>query len=402
MLFLVVILVIGGFAVYVMTPAERKQLADRLLGLVHQTRHAAAQHRLRKDPFRDALLARTRWPLVAPAVAGVNVLLFLAMLVGAGSLSDPQTLVGWGANYGPRTTNAEWWRLVTSMFVHGGPIHLLVNLVVLLQLGLLLERLVGHLAFGGVYFAAGLFGGVVSLSASPLGVAIGGSAGLFGLYGLLVATAIWGLVRRSDLTLPLASAKPLGGVAAVFLLYSAANGGMDTAAEVAGFIVGAISGLVLARGVSEQVPPVRRVAATIAATVVIAAAASVPLRGVVDVRPEIERLVAVEDRTAGIYEAQVERFKKGTVSAEALAQLIVQKIVPDLTAAQAKLNTITRVLPEHQPLLASAQEYFRLRYESWRLRAEGLQRHDMLALRKADRIELESLEAYERVRPGLP
>src|SRR5215510_11248376 len=55
----------------------------------------------------------------------------------------PETLVRWGANYGPSTTNGQWWRLVTAMFVHGGMVSLPINLAALVQLGVILERLIG-------------------------------------------------------------------------------------------------------------------------------------------------------------------------------------------------------------------------------------------------------------------
>jgi len=62
------------------------------------------------------------------------------------------------------------------------------------------------------------------------------------------------------------------------------------------------------------------------------------------------------------------------ITAEALAQLIDRTIVPELHAAEARLKELDRVPHEHQPLVAGAEEYFRLRDASWRLRVEGLQK----------------------------
>ena len=78
--------------------------------------------------------------------------------------------------------------------------------------------------------------------------------------------------------------------------------------------------------------------------------------------------------TAGAYQAGVERFQKGRMTAEALAQLIDRTIVPQLEAADARLKSLHGVPPEHKPLVADAEEYLRLRSESWRLRAEGLRK----------------------------
>src|ERR687898_1265090 len=108
-------------------------------------------------PLRDALRARTRRPVVTPAILVVNVAVFLLMLVGTGALGDADTLVGWGASVASRTTNGEWWRLVTMLFVHAGPLHLIAMVAGLVPLGLMLERLVGSVAFATMFFGAGIF-----------------------------------------------------------------------------------------------------------------------------------------------------------------------------------------------------------------------------------------------------
>ena len=88
------------------------------------------------------------------------------------------------------------------------------------------------------------------------------------------------------------------------------------------------------------------------------------------------------------------------MNAAGLAQVIERKITPELHAMQARLKTLGRVPPEHQPLLASAEEYLKLRDESWRLRAAALHKSSMPALRKAETAERASLEAFERLKPA--
>jgi membrane associated rhomboid family serine protease len=438
MMILLVLLVLGGYALHTLKPDERTRLKERLVATASRARKEAARRHAEPEPFRDALRERTPWPLVMPALVAVNVLVFLMM--GWGS-SEQETLVGWGASFGPRTTNGEWWRLVASMFVHTGMFQLLVNCAALVQLGLILERLVGHITFGAVYVAAGLLASLVSLSDYPLAVSVGASGAIFGLYGLLLASAAWTAINRpsvaaadaepapgstfgfSDIarteraeadtgeadrspgevnqgvTITLTAARRLAPVAAIFFLYNLASGALGSGAEVAGFAAGFICGVVLTRGVSASTPPVPRVAITMAVTLVVAIASAVPLRGMADVRPEISRVLAVEESTASIYRGAVAQFKLGAVSAEALAQVIERKITPELHAVQARLKTLGRVPPEHQPLVDSAEEYLKLRDESWRLRAAALHKSSMPALRKAETAERASLEALERIKP---
>src|SRR5438309_4708292 len=174
MLLIFFLSVVFAFVFYRMTPEERARVLQAALASIRQLKDAAARGRSRGraecEPFRDALRARTPWALVTPTLVALNVAIFVFMLFGAGALSDPATLVGWGANFAPRTTNGEWWRLVTSMFVHSGMLHLLVNVAALVSIGRILERLVGRWTFAAVYLAAGVFASLVNLSIYPMAV----------------------------------------------------------------------------------------------------------------------------------------------------------------------------------------------------------------------------------------
>ena len=68
---------------------------------------------------------------------GANVAVFVAMVLASGSAVDfqGQTLVRFGANFGPYTLSGDWWRLFTYMFLHGGLMHIAFNMWCLWDLG---------------------------------------------------------------------------------------------------------------------------------------------------------------------------------------------------------------------------------------------------------------------------
>ncbi|MBK9019736.1 MAG: rhomboid family intramembrane serine protease [Sulfuritalea sp.] len=95
----------------------------------------------------------------------MNLLIALAMtLVGARPEHSAGSLqLAWGANFAPATTDGEWWRLATAMFMHFGIVLLLMNMFALWDSGRLVERLFGTIRFIAIYFASGLIGNLVSL-----------------------------------------------------------------------------------------------------------------------------------------------------------------------------------------------------------------------------------------------
>ena len=122
-----------------------------------------------------------------------------------------------------------------------------------------------------------------------------------------------------------------------------------------------------------------------------------PLNETVDVRPDIDRVIAVESRTARLYDKEVERFRSGRITAAALAHVIEKTIVPELHVVAGRLRALQDVPPEQKPLIASAETFLTLRDESWRLRAVALHKSDTLGLRQADSIEQSSREAFQRL-----
>jgi rhomboid protease GluP len=399
------LLLLAGVALYFMTPEERAWLSRGLDNAIRNAIRAVTKGSSSDEPFDELLRGRTACTIVTPVLVALNTLVFTFMLVSPGALDDVQTLVGWGANFAPRTTNGEWWRLVSAMFVHSGFLHLLATIAALLPLGLVLERAVGRRTFACVYFTAGTLASVVSLWTTPsMSVTLGASGAVFGLYGLMLASLAWGFIggdlpSRSpqSISVPAITRNRIAAAAGVFLLYNLVTDDLGMASELTGLAAGFAAGVLLARDVVHEKPQVRRAVLAMAPMILIAAASAIPLHQINDVRPEIVRITTVEQQTAAAYDAAVAKFKHRRISAEALAELIDRTIVPELQAARTRLKAVPGVPREQAPLVTAAEQYFALREESWRRRAEGLLRLDDTALRAAERAERAALEAFEKM-----
>ena len=104
-----------------------------------------------------------------------------------GSTNDANTLVDFGALFGPLIAAGEYWRLFSSLFLHVGLLHLLFNSFALFIFGPIIENLFGKIRFITIYLFSGVSGSLISLYFNPLVVAAGASGAIFGLLGALAA-----------------------------------------------------------------------------------------------------------------------------------------------------------------------------------------------------------------------
>jgi rhomboid protease GluP len=397
---LIALIVLLAAVWYFTKPEERARVGRAVLSRAGTFGEVAIRYWPKRQPFDDALDARTPKPLVTLAIVALNVGMFICLVITPGPLADQGTLIGWGASFGPRTTNGEWWRLATAMFVHTGLLHLIANVAGFALIGLTTERLFGRLAIANAYIGAGLLAGVMNLLLYPVSVSAGASASIFAVYGLFAAALIAGVAFPSDLSIPPTTLLKLAPPAALFLIYSLAAG-FAGPSEMTGLIIGLVYGCVLIKDLSVQTPPPQRVAVTTAAVVVITLAACIPVRGMSDMRPEIEQLATVEQKTSGAYDEAVRHFTNGEMTLRELVEVIDRTILPEFTAAQARLKRLERVPFAQAPLLAGANEYVSLREEGWRARSAGLRRKSLGRMRSPDDTEKASLETLERIRAAV-
>ncbi len=204
-----------------------------------------AQPTLAQQQFRQGLV-RMRREWVTDLLLAANVAVFAWMVIsGVSPITPDQPLVPWGANYGPLTRGPEVWRLASSMFVHGGIIHLGFNMYALYLAGRLVERVYGHLGYALLYLLAGIAGSTASAFVSPLVPSVGASGAVFGVFGALLAF----LIRRRSLLRP-EVVRPMRRSVATVVLLNVVLGftvpGIDNAAHLGGLAAGFLAGLVLA------------------------------------------------------------------------------------------------------------------------------------------------------------
>jgi rhomboid protease GluP len=203
--------------------------------------------------FRERLLSVSPTARVTPVLIGLNVAVFLVMAAaGAGIFTvNPEVHVLWGSNFGPRTVAGEWWRLLTSIFVHFGVMHLLLNMWVLRLYGELAERLFGTAHYLALYLFAGIAGSLASLAWHPEVNSAGASGAIFGIFGGMLAF----VARRRNrvpASIMVAHRNSMLAFVAVNLLFGFVYPGIDNAAHLGGLAAGFVLGLALGRPVDAQ------------------------------------------------------------------------------------------------------------------------------------------------------
>jgi membrane associated rhomboid family serine protease len=120
---------------------------------------------------------RTQKTVVIPLIV-VNVVFFLIQLFMPG-FTEQFMLVSSDILSRP-------WTMITSMFLHGSPGHLLLNMFILFQFGLLVEQRIGSKRFLPFYFIAGIVGSIAFSLFVPDGSAVGASGAIMGVLGMSI------------------------------------------------------------------------------------------------------------------------------------------------------------------------------------------------------------------------
>jgi membrane associated rhomboid family serine protease len=127
-------------------------------------------------------------PTVTYAIIALNVAAFVISSVAGGGLADVSLGGGTINQHGwldapDVALNHEYWRLITSGFLHAGLLHIGFNMLIVYLIGRALEPAIGHWQFGLLYLVGLLGGAAGALIASPLAATVGASGAAFALMG---------------------------------------------------------------------------------------------------------------------------------------------------------------------------------------------------------------------------
>ena len=181
----------------------------------------------------------------APAtfvLIALNVAVYFAEIGsgGGGFEGSSSSLIPEFALFGPSITGGEWYRIVTSGFLHAGLLHLAGNMILLYFLGRILEPGIGTVRFVAIYIVSLLAGSCGALLLTPLSLTFGASGAVF---GILAATFVIARGRGVD-----ALASTVGILILFNLAFSVGVRGISLGAHLGGLAAGFLCALLILAG----------------------------------------------------------------------------------------------------------------------------------------------------------
>jgi membrane associated rhomboid family serine protease len=383
--------------------------------------------------FDDRHRAATRWTPVTWMLVLANVGLFAAMAVTHRRLFhfNADMLLTWGGGFAPRVFDRQWWRAASDMFVHGDLTHLSGNLLFLLLIAPLMERLLGSFRFLLVYLFAGIGGGLLAMGTLPQSVGVGASAAVTGVYGALL-----GCCLRGPRSIPWRVILQRTGILLLYtvvsLLCDWLDAGQQPVAHLGGFVFGLAGGFLCGHKLQPRAARWRILRSAVITTVfagLIGLTAWWVHKCAAKALTYYERYATAKDRERellGRFDDNMRQWKNGKITSAQWKRVLEKHLIPALQDMRSSCGlTLTGELAEMEKHNVSMQEFWshlretrreahaydtnslsieeygtsysmhcKMRLDTWRDLADELAGDHLLALRAIlDDHELEFLDA---------
>lgn len=185
---------------------------------------------VKKNAKLDKLFSK-KTPYITYIIMGICFIMFL--ITGMGN--DTGVLIEYGANLDVLVKNGEYYRLLTSMFLHSGLLHLFFNMYALYIIGPQVESFFGKTKYLIIYLLSGISGSLLSVAFNVNTVSVGASGAIFGLFGALL---YFGYNYRGYLGNVIKS--QILPVVIINLIFGFISTGVDVAGHIGGLIGGII------------------------------------------------------------------------------------------------------------------------------------------------------------------
>jgi rhomboid protease GluP len=367
------------------------------------------------DPERVAALQAwgaglrqlTPWAPVTPVLIAINVVVFVAMAASGVSVMNPspQTLLNWGANFGPSVTSGEWWRLVSCAFLHSGIPHLAFNMLCLVGVGRGTERMIGSTGFLVMYLTSAVAGSLASVAWSPAVVGVGASGAVFGTFGAFFAAT----VRARD-TIPKPARDVLWATTGKLLGLNLAVGffvpNVDVAAHVGGLVWGFLCGLLLGHPLTETAARGRK------SRNLIAAAAFVPVVAVgfmvasnrvataTGAATELARISADEQKVFDAYNAALLKVQGGAMTDGQFLAVLDDDVLRPWNDLKRRFELIRGDAALNPTVAKTFGEYLALRGEGFALLRKAVATNDEGAAIRSREMMAEADRLVQRLNGG--
>jgi rhomboid protease GluP len=353
-----------------------------------------------KDWFRSATIV----------FIALNVSVFLVMVFRGVSAFNPtaESVLKWGADYGPLTLHGQWWRMLTSTFLHFGIIHLLFNMFVLFNIGLFLESLAGRVPFVVLYLVCGIGGSAASLAWHPSIVSAGASGAIFGLYGALL-----GFLLRHRGSISAESLASQRKAALTFVGYNLLYGlrpGVDMAAHLGGLATGFALGLFLIQPPSISlsadlsVPSGElkaasnwRVPLAVVLGLALIAVPMIVLPKTDDYLAEYQRFSTVETKSLELFNSSLKQWQANQIDSQQYANILEQQILPQWRIEREAVEKL-KVSQDRAARNRLLAEYMTDREQGWQLTVDGLRTHDADKLKQGAQKEAAAEKVVAQLR----
>ncbi len=304
-----------------------------------------------QHPFFNELDSATPRSVFVPVLIAINVAVYVWMVIRGVDWWNPDAdeTIRWGVDFWPLTTTGEWYRLMTSAFVHFGIFHIALNMWALYAVGKFTERLFGNVFFLLIYLFSAVLSGLSSIWWNHEAAAAGASGAIFAIYGALMAYLLF---QRA--------AFPSGAVARLlrsttgFVLLNVAFGfsvaGISNAAHLGGLASGFMLGAVMARPLNparrrRQTIPKLLAGAALGAAMTFAGVALIPKampqqRAEIDFQFALTDLAPDQSHADTAAKALLDQWSDGKLSNGEFANQIDQQVIPVWARITARLKEI--------------------------------------------------------------